>query len=72
MAVPAHINPRHKSAGILMENGRMDGGFEWETDAGPLWAIGPAPVGCVPGLARLLNGDIGYYDTDIGQSPDPA
>jgi hypothetical protein len=28
--------------------------------------------GCVPGLARLLNGDVRYYDTDIGQSPDPA
>jgi len=26
----------------------------------------------MPGLARLLNGDVRYYDTNIGQSPYPA
>ena len=26
----------------------------------------------MPGLARLLNGAVRYYDTYIGQSPDPA
>ena len=29
-------------------------------------------VFCVPGMARLLNSDVRYYDTHIGQSPDPA
>jgi hypothetical protein len=27
---------------------------------------------CVPGLARLLNGDVRYIDTNIGQSPAPG
>jgi hypothetical protein len=26
---------------------------------------------CVPGLARLLNGDVRNYGTNVGQSPDP-
>jgi hypothetical protein len=34
---------------------------------------GPSQAhGCVPGLARLLDGDVRYYDTHTGQSPDPA
>ena len=30
------------------------------------------PAGCVPGFARLLNGDVRECDTNIGQSPDPG
>jgi hypothetical protein len=36
-----------------------------------VWQSG-ALACCVPGLARLLIGDVRYYDTCIGQSPYPA
>jgi len=44
MAGPNYMHPRHKGAGILVENSRMYGRFEWESDDCPSWAIGPAPV----------------------------
>jgi len=35
-------------------------------------SLGPtACVCCVPGMARLLNGDVWHYDTSARQSPDP-
>jgi len=44
MADINHIHPRHRSAGIVMENRRTGGRFEWESGAGPSWARVPASV----------------------------
>ncbi len=38
----------------------------------PAFSRSASALCCVPGLARLLNGDVRYYDTNIGQSPYPA